>query len=135
MRSIQASQGSRQSVCAQCQLLRCAARSSLGYAYVDGDVAYDSRVVGQSDVLGSMLVLVVAFGGFGSARLVIDNKGTLDVDVDVARVPDCGVALGRLGGEVGLVRQRRRHGGELLKLALCLVGSSKEPCSEIGYRG
>lgn len=102
-------------------------RAGGGSSYVDGDVADDSRVVGQADVLGAVLVLMVALGGVGGARLVVDNKGALHVDVDVTRVLDCGVVLGGLGGvrELvvgGLVRQRRRHGGELLDATLRLVG-------------
>lgn len=61
--------------------------------HVDCDMADDSRVIWQANVLG-LVVVVVAVGSQGRARLiVIDYKGALDIDVDIAGVLDGTVDL------------------------------------------
>lgn len=100
-------------------------------AHVDGDVADHGRVVGQTNVLGAMLVLMLALGRLGGARLVVDNEGALDVDVDVSRVLNGVVVVvgGGLGGLRRVLRQRWWwHGGELARPGLRVIG--QESCSE-----
>jgi len=76
-------------------------------AYIDGDMAHDGCVVGQSDVLGIVLV-VVALGRAG--LLVIDNEGALDINQDIAWMLDCvlDVALHRLPTRASQIGRRRR---------------------------
>lgn len=50
--------------------------------YVEGDMANNSVVIGESDV-GVVLGSIVARGG-GSGRVIVDDKGAFDVDGDGA---------------------------------------------------
>lgn len=56
-------------------------------------MAYDSRVVRQTDILGVMLVVIALW----SSWLVVDNEGTLNIDPHSSRVGDgvLNVGLGR----------------------------------------
>lgn len=50
--------------------------------YIEGDMAHNSVVIGESDV-GVMLGSIVARGG-GSGRVIVDDEGAFDVDGDGA---------------------------------------------------
>lgn len=60
-------------------------------------MADDGRMIGQADVLGVMLVilLVAAAVAIGSGRLIVNDEGALDIDADGARVLDSVLYIAR----------------------------------------
>lgn len=82
-------------------------RQPPGSTYINSDMAHNGRVVGQSDILGVVLV-VLALRRAG--RLLVDNESPLDINAHIARVQDglLDVALdGSPPGPAKLWRRRR----------------------------
>lgn len=53
--------------------------------HIDGDMAHDSSVMRQTDIL-ILVVNPLGFDGAARPGLVVDDKGALDVDLDRAGV-------------------------------------------------
>lgn len=93
-------------------------------------MAHHGRVVGQTDVFG--LVGAAGQGGaVGGARLLVDDEGALDIDLDGAGMGDGAVYFGRVG-QLGM-RQRveerlvGRHGSGM---GLAARGSRRRSSTE-----
>jgi hypothetical protein len=72
------------------------------HTYIDRNMAYYCRVVGQSDISGIMFIVLA----LGRARFIVNNESTLDIDSDSPRV-QYGLLNGWLRLVGGAARTRR----------------------------